>query len=91
MSWTEDLIELFNDPILADVRPFTPRITSDDRLVESFLEICDWVLANGSEPKEEGADFNERKLHKRLLSIRSDEEKAAFLIEYDTANLLEIK
>jgi hypothetical protein len=90
MSWSEDLIELFNDPILSDVRPFAQRITSDDRLVESFLEIRDWVLANGCEPQEEGADFSERKLHKRLLSIRSDEEKCAFLKDYDTANLLEI-
>lgn len=88
MSWSEDLIELFNDPILSDVRPFAQRITSDDRLVESFLEIRDWVLANGFEPKEEGADFSERKLHKRLLSIRSDEEKSAYLKDFDTANLL---
>ena len=91
MSWTEDLIELFNDPILADVKPFAPRITSDDRLVESFLEIRDWVLSNGCEPNEEGADFSERKLHKPLLSIRSDEERSAFLKMYDTANLLEIQ
>lgn len=88
MSWSEDLIELFNDPILAEVKPFAPRITSDDRLVESFLEIGEWVTANGFEPKEEGADFNERKLYKRLLSIRVDEEKCAFLKSYDTAQLL---
>lgn len=91
MNWTDDLIELFNDPILADVRPFAPRITSDDRLVESFLEICTWVLSNGCEPKEEGVDFTERKLYRRLLSMRGDEEQCAFLKEYDTANLLEIQ
>ena len=88
MSWTEDLIELFNDPILAEIRPYAPRITGDDRLVESFLEICEWVSANGIEPKEEGSDFNERKLYKRLLSIRTDEEKTSFLKTYDTAQLL---
>jgi hypothetical protein len=91
MSWSEDLIELFNDPILADVKPFPKRITSDDRLVESFIEICDWVLANGFEPREEGSDFIERKLFRRLLSIRTDEERSAFLKEYDTLNLLEIQ
>lgn len=88
MSWAEDLIELFNDPILSDVRPFAPRITSDDRLVESFLEIRDWVSKTGVEPKEEGSDFNERKLYRRLISIRSDEEKSAFLKDYDTVHLL---
>jgi hypothetical protein len=88
MSWSEDLIELFNDPLLLDVRPFTQRITNDDRLVESFLEIRDWFLANGFEPKEEGSDFNERKLYRRLISIRSDEEKSAFLKDYDTAHIL---
>jgi hypothetical protein len=91
MSWTEDLIELFNDPILAEVRPFPIRITNDDRLVESYLEVCEWVLAKGFEPKEEGSDFTERKLFRRLLSIRMDEERSAFLKEYDTANLLEIQ
>lgn len=88
MSWSEDLIELFNDPILSDVRPFAKKITSDDLLVEHFLEICEWVLVNGCEPKEEGADFSERKLYRRLLSIRSDEDKSAFLKDFDTANLL---
>lgn len=88
MSWSEDLLELFNDPILADVKPFPQKITSDDRLVEDFVQVCDWVLANGFEPKEEGTDFIERKLYRRLLSIRSDEEKRAFLTAHDTANLL---
>ena len=88
MNWSEDLIELFNDPILTDVKPFEQRITSDDRLVESFLEIRDWVLTYGCEPNEEGTDFSERKLYKRLSGIRSDEEKSAFLKDYDTANLL---
>lgn len=88
MSWSEDLLELFNDPILAEVKPFTERVTSDDRLVESFEEICNWVLSNGFEPREEGTDFSERRLYRRLLSIRTDEERSAFLKTYDTANLL---
>jgi len=88
MSWSEDLLELFNDPILAEVKPFTERVTSDDRLVESFEEICNWVLSNGFEPREEGTDFSERKLYRRLLSIRTDEERSAFLKTYDTANIL---
>lgn len=87
MSWSEDLLELFNDPILAEVKPFTERVTSDDRLVESFEEICNWVLSNGFEPREEGTDFSERRLYRRLLSIRTDEERSAFLKTYDTANL----
>ena len=88
MSWSEDLLEIFNSPILAEVKPFAERVTSDDRLVESFVEVCDWVLASGREPKEEGADFNERKLFRRLLSIRSDDEKVAFLKAHDIANIL---
>ncbi len=88
MNWNEDLIELFNDPILADVKPYAERITSDDRLVESFVEVCEWVLSNGYEPREEGADFMERKYYRRLLSIRNDEEQSAFLKNHDTANLL---
>lgn len=88
MNWSEDLVSLFDDPLLANVRPFPPRITSDDRLVESFLEVVEWVKVNEKSPQEENVDFTERKLHRRLLSIKADEDKKAFLQVYDTLNLL---
>ena len=89
MNWTEELIALFDDPLLANVKPFAPRITSDDRLVEKFLEICEWTSVNGFEPKEEGLDFRERQLYRRLLSIRTDEENREYLLPYDTFKLLD--
>lgn len=88
MNWTEELIALFDDPLLADVKPHTTKITSDDRFIESFLEINDWVTEHGKAPQEESPDFNERRLYRRLLSIRDDEENRELLKEYDTLNLL---
>ena len=88
MSWSQDLLAMFDDPLLADVRPFPPRITSDDRLVESFLETIEWVRINKKTPEEKSVDFTERKLHRRLLSIKADDDKKAFLQVYDTMNLL---
>lgn len=90
MNWSQTLIELFNDPILAEVKPFAPKITSDDRLVEKFIEINEWVLANGGNPQEDSSDFNERKFFRRLMSFRSDEEKREFLLPYDTLKLLDL-
>lgn len=46
MDWEKELISLFDDPLLADVRPLPPPITADDHLSNSFLEIVSWVTEN---------------------------------------------
>jgi len=88
MNWEEELIALFDDPLLADVRPLPPRITSDDRLTASFLEITAWVAENGRELMDDSGDFKERILYRRLKSIREDEEKRSYLQHLDSQNLL---
>lgn len=88
MNWEKELIELFDDPLLADVRPLPPRATADDRLTASFLEINSWMVENGRVPLENSDDFRERMLYRRLKSLREDEEKCLYLKELDENNLL---
>ena len=88
MNWEERLIELFDDPLLANVYPLPQQITSDDRLSESFLEIIEWVEKTGKEPLGNPDDFNERILYRRLKNIRNDDEKRIYLKPLDKYNLL---
>lgn len=88
MNWEERLIELFDDPLLANVYPLPPQVTSDDRLSESFLEIIEWIAKSGKEPLDNPEDFKERILYRRLRNIRSDVEKRNYLKPLDKYNLL---
>ncbi|MDO5663998.1 MAG: hypothetical protein Q4G63_01920 [Bacteroidia bacterium] len=88
MDWEKELLALFDDPLLADVRPLPPKITQDDRLTQSFLEIMDWIGVNNREPSEDGKDFKEKSLYRRLQNIRTDVDKTAYLKEFDHLNLL---
>ena len=88
MNWEIELINLFEDPLLADVRPLPPLVTSDDRLSESFIEIVDWIAESGREPLNESEDFNERSLFRRLDNLRSDYEKRLYLKPLDSYDLL---
>lgn len=88
MNWENELIDLFDDQLLADVRPLPPLVTSDDRLSESFLEISAWIVDNGREPLDNSEDFNERILFRRLKNLRADDEKRLYLKHLDINNLL---
>ena len=88
MNWENNLIELFNDPLLDNVYPLPPRLTPNDHLSTSFLEILDWVEENGREPFNNAKDFKERSLMSRLHGIRNNDEKRIYLKPLDRCNLL---
>lgn len=89
-DFTNELSELFEseDAVLfvPKVRPSAP--TSDDRLIESFQQIVDFVLENEHKPEISSNDFNEALLAKRLDSIKNTPEKVQILKEYDSLGLL---
>jgi hypothetical protein len=85
MEWPEDLLELFEDPMLADVKPAAPRLTANDRLVQSLHEVSEWVRSNGRLPNQQG-DFNEKRLFRTLQALRKNAEE---LKPYDHLNILE--
>ena len=79
---------LKEDPLgllkISTSRPITP----DQRLIDSFNEINNFIDLNGREP-EESTDINERKLFSRLSAIKKDFDKATILKEFDKHHLLE--
>jgi len=77
----EDPLELLK---ISTSRPITP----DQRLIDSFNEINNFIDLNGREP-EESTDINERKLFSRLRALKKDFDKATILKEFDKHHLLE--
>lgn len=63
-------------------------ITRDDRLVEKFKEIIDFVDENDSLPSIDSNDINEALLAKRLEFIKNSPEKVEILSTYDSHGLL---
>ena len=51
MEWPKDLIELFDDPLLADVRPKVTALTFSDRKDKQVAELEAWIAAHGREPQ----------------------------------------
>lgn len=53
MEWPQELLELFDDPLLDGVRPKEARLTANDRRVKTLLEITEWCEAHGGRPQVE--------------------------------------
>lgn len=88
MNWEKRLIKLFDDPLLDNVYPLQPPITSYDLLSDSFLKIIEWIEENEREPFDNPDDFKERRVYRRLKNIRCDDEKRIYLKPLDKYNLL---
>ncbi|PIR03779.1 MAG: hypothetical protein COV59_03850 [Candidatus Magasanikbacteria bacterium CG11_big_fil_rev_8_21_14_0_20_39_34] len=65
------------------------KVTSSDRLVDSFLEISNFYIEHGREPRK-GTDITERKLAARLAGFRDNPEHVEVLKQYDEHGLLTI-
>ena len=85
MEWPEELLELFEDPILADVKPRATGLTASDRLVKTLQEITAWVEKNGHLPTKAG-DFNEKRMYRSLEALKKNADE---LQAYDTLHILE--
>ena len=86
-DWDAELQDILSDPFFDDVKPVRRQTTSHDRLVNSFLEVLDFVEAEGREPSENGP-LEEQKLFRTLRSIRADETKLRICQSVDDAGLL---
>jgi hypothetical protein len=89
MEWPKELLELFDDPLLDDVRPKAAPLTADDRRVKKLLEITQWSETHGNRiPCNEG-DLKEKMMAHSLEALRKDGCEA--LTAYDRLNLLKEK
>ena len=69
MEWTKELKELFDDPLLADVRPKVVAPTFSDRKDKQVAELEAWIAAHGREPQRNG-DLTEKRMWARLTALR---------------------
>ncbi len=86
-DWNKELQEIFEDPLLADVKPAQKRVKSSDRLVAGFQQIVEFVEANGRCPQN-SEDRLERTLYNQLHGILNDSEKIERCRPFDTVGLL---
>ena len=78
-----------NDPLgLLDFKPkISNTRTADERLLDSFQEINDFVENNGKAPEPTSSNISEFQLYSRLKNLRADETKIKILKSYDIHNL----
>lgn len=69
MEWTKELKELFDDPLLADVRPMVVAPTFSDRKDKQVAELEAWIAAHGREPQRNG-NLTEKRMWARLTALR---------------------
>lgn len=86
MEWPEELLEIFDDPLLADVRPKPKAPTPDDRMAQKLMDVNKWFAENGCEPMLTGGSFQEKLLARSLKALR--EQANDSLRQYDEYHLL---
>lgn len=64
MEWPEELLELFDDPLLDGVKPKPAAVTADDRTQRKIDEVRAWIDANGREP-----DVSSRNIKEKLMAV----------------------
>lgn len=89
MEWPQELLELFDDPLLDGVRPKEARLTANDRRVKTLLEITEWCEAHGGRPpSRSGTDLKEKQFARNLVALRRD---AVDMLEpYDRLGILKM-
>jgi hypothetical protein len=88
----EDLLKLIADDELGLLKVKLKQNSLDEnqRLINSFLEINEFIRKNNREPSANG-DIFEHKLYSRLNSLASDKDKISILVDYDEFGLLKEK
>lgn len=85
MEWPKELLEIFEDPLLADVRPKAKAPTPNDRMAQKLLEVNKWVEENGKEPNFNGS-LKEKLLAATLKGLRVKSSDS--LRQFDVYHLL---
>ena len=86
MEWPKELLDIFDDPILDDVRPKAAPLTIDDKRVKAFMEVTQWSENNGNRKPKNDGDLKERIMARTLMALRRDSKD--LLADYDRLNLL---
>jgi len=92
MDYFEQLKKIFEgqDAYLFEPKEKHKITTTNDRLIESFQQITEFVQKNNRLPNKDSDDLKEAVLGTRLGSIRIDKDKIKTLTKYDELGLLEL-
>ena len=71
MDWPQELLDLFEDPILAGVKPAPTPPTADDRTQKKIEELRAWIAANGREPQLASKNITEMVMSKSLETLKN--------------------
>jgi hypothetical protein len=94
MDKNQVLDDIFNnDPFgILNVKPKTSNLKSEDeRLLNSFNEINDFVEKNNKLPEPNASNISEYQLYKRLINLREDSYKCCVLEPEDKYNILKVE
>ena len=83
----EELESIFADPIFDDVKASKKKVTSNDKRIDGFLRIVEFVEEQKRLPQKVD-DHEERKLYNQLQGILKDPDKKACCLPYDTIGIL---
>ena len=87
----DELLRIIEDDdlgLLKIKKPSSYIVSGDERLLESFQEINDFVSEHKREPEPNSSNVSEFKLYKRLEALRQNAEKAGALVDTDIHGLL---
>ena len=70
MEWPEELLEIFDDPLLDGVRPKTTAPTADDRMNQKLAEVKAWIESHGREPEKDG-DLKEKLMWASMTALKN--------------------
>ena len=90
MEWPKDLLQIFADPLFANVHPRAPRPTEDEVVRVGFQELCQWSSVHGGAvPKMDKRNRSEWLLARRLQGIIEDDRRRELLRANDEYGLLD--
>ncbi len=69
MEWPKELLELFDDPLLDNVRPKVVAPTANDRIQQKLAEVKSWIANNGREPMKDG-DLKEKMMCAAMKALK---------------------
>lgn len=69
MEWPKELLAVFDDPLLDEVRPKVEPPTADDRMMAKVAEVNNWIATNGREPQKTGG-LKERQMWAAMTALK---------------------
>lgn len=69
-DWPQKLLELFDDPLLENVKPKPAAVTADDRTQKKIDDLRAWIEENGHEPARNAKTIQEKLLAVSLQTLK---------------------